>query len=79
MDNLAHYGRPSAIVEDVVVKEDLRGTGIGKEMMLFAMQTSRQEGRDKLMLSSNIKRERTHKFYDDLEFERRRLAQRETL
>ena len=31
MDNLAHRGEPSSIVEDVVVKKNLQGKGIGKE------------------------------------------------
>lgn len=37
MDNLVHMGAPSGIVEDVVVRSDFRGQGIGKKMMLFAL------------------------------------------
>src|SRR5690554_3908322 len=37
MDNLAHMGAPSGIVEDVVVKEKYQGQGIGKQMMRFAL------------------------------------------
>jgi GNAT superfamily N-acetyltransferase len=70
MDNLAHAGIPSAIVEDVVINEKDRGKGIGKLMMQYAMETSRREGCYKLMLSSNLRRERAHKFYDNLGFER---------
>jgi len=70
MDNLAHSGKPSAIVEDVVVNENVRSTGIGRRMMQFAMEISKQQGCYKLMLSSNLSRERAHKFYDDLGFER---------
>lgn len=33
MDNLGHRGAPSAVLEDVVVAEELRGKGIGKRMM----------------------------------------------
>ena len=33
MDNLAHMGLSSAIVEDVVVHSDYRGQGVGKKMM----------------------------------------------
>jgi len=29
MDNLAHMGAPSGVVEDVVVKEEFQGRGIG--------------------------------------------------
>ena len=69
MDNLAHLGSPSGIVDDVVVKPELQGQGIGKQMMRFAMEQCKQAGCYKLMLSSNIKRERAHRFYKDLGFE----------
>ncbi len=68
MDNLAHAGKPSAIVEDVAVKMALHGSGVGKAMMLKAMEISKQFGCYKMMLSSNLKRERTHQFYKALGF-----------
>lgn len=68
MDNLAHAGKPSAIVEDVAVKKSCHGLGIGKAMMQKAMEVSRQCGCYKMMLSSNLKRERTHQFYESLGF-----------
>ena len=37
MDNLAHCGAPSGVVEDVVVNPCWQGQGIGKAMMRFAM------------------------------------------
>ena len=70
MDNLAHSGKPSAIVEDVVVDENERGGGIGKTMMQFAMEQSKRHGCYKMTLSSNLKRERAHRFYENLGFER---------
>ena len=57
MDNLAHMGTPSAVVEDVCVDEQLRGQGIGRAMMHLAMEFARQCGCYKLALSSNAKRE----------------------
>lgn len=70
MDNLGHLGTPSAIVEDVVVAAEFRGRGIGRGMMDFAMRTARTRGCYKLVLSSNLRRERAHRFYDSLGFER---------
>jgi GNAT superfamily N-acetyltransferase len=70
MDNLAHNGAPSAVVEDVVVHADYRSQGVGKQMMQFAMQQCWQAGCYKLALSSNMKRERAHKFYEELGFEK---------
>lgn len=70
MDNLAHMGAPSGVVEDVVVQKDWRGKGVGKQMMRFAMDRCRERGCYKLALSSNLKREVAHGFYDGLGFQR---------
>ena len=69
MDNLAHMGAPSGVVEDVVVHRDWRGKGVGKQMMRFAMDRCRERGCYKLALSSNLKREAAHRFYDGLGFQ----------
>lgn len=70
MDNLAHIGTPSAIVEDVVVSENYQGNGIGKIMMNFAMERCKEERCYKLVLSSNLKRTKAHAFYESLAFEK---------
>jgi GNAT superfamily N-acetyltransferase len=70
MDNLAHQGSPSGVAEDVVVSAEWQGKGIGKQMMAFAIEKCREAGCYKLALSSNLKRERAHEFYESLEFER---------
>ncbi len=70
MDNLAHRGEPSAIVEDVVIRKDLQGMGIGKAMMNFAMEKSREKGCYKMVLSSHLRRENAHKFYESLGFKK---------
>jgi GNAT superfamily N-acetyltransferase len=70
IDNLAHMGAPSGVVEDVVVHRDWRGKGVGKQMMQFAMNRCRERGCYKLALSSNLKREAAHRFYDGLGFQR---------
>jgi GNAT superfamily N-acetyltransferase len=70
MDNLAHMGAPSAIVEDVVVHKDYRGKGVGKQMMYFALNDSKKAGCYKMVLSSNMQRERAHHFYESLGYEK---------
>jgi ribosomal protein S18 acetylase RimI-like enzyme len=70
MDNLAHMGIPSGIVEDVVVHSSRQGQGIGKQMMLAAMEQCRNAGCYKLVLSSNLERERAHQFYETLGFKK---------
>jgi GNAT superfamily N-acetyltransferase len=70
MDNLGHLGAPSAIIEDIAVDPVLQGQGIGKEMIRHAIQLATDNGCYKAVLSSNLKRERAHSFYESLEFER---------
>lgn len=70
MDNLGHRGAPSAMVEDVAVDPGVQGQGIGKAMMRHAMALAAATGCYKLALSSNLKRDKAHAFYDSLDFER---------
>jgi ribosomal protein S18 acetylase RimI-like enzyme len=70
MDNLAHQGTPSGVVEDVAVLTELQGKGIGKMMMEFAMEKCQEAGCYKLVLSSNVKRKEAHAFYESLGFEK---------
>ena len=68
MDNLAHRGAPSGLVEDVAVLPDRQGKGVGKAMMRFAIERCREAGCYKMALSSNLKREPAHAFYEALGF-----------
>jgi len=68
MDNLAHGGAPEGVVENVVVAEGRRGRGIGRAMLRFAMDRCAGAGCYKLVLSSNVRREDAHRFYQDLGF-----------
>ena len=70
MDNLAHLGAPSGVVEDVVVRSDRQGRGIGRRMMQFARERCRERGCYKMTLSSSLRREAAHRFYETLGFER---------
>jgi GNAT superfamily N-acetyltransferase len=70
MDNLAHLGAPSGVVEDVAVRGDRQGRGIGRRMMQFARECCRERGCYKMNLSSSLRRESAHRFYEALGFER---------
>ncbi|MGE5381510.1 MAG: N-acetyltransferase family protein [Methylocystaceae bacterium] len=70
MDNLAHLGALSAVVEDVAVGPEWQGQGIGKFMMGFAFDICRQQGCYKMTLSSNMKRKTAHAFYERLGFKK---------
>lgn len=70
VDKLAKRGVPSGVVEDVAVLPTHQGRGIGRAMMQHARNQCRSAGCYKLTLSSNLKRESAHRFYDSLGFER---------
>ncbi len=70
MDNLGHLGAPSAVIEDVCVDPVRQGQGVGKAMMRHALRLAGEHGCYKAMLSSNLKRERAHAFYESLGFKR---------
>lgn len=70
MDNLGHMGTPSAVIEDVAVDPMRQGHGIGTVMMEHAIDIATRKGCYKAVLSSNLKRDRAHAFYEALGFER---------
>lgn len=70
MDNLAHMGRPSGLVEDVVVEKEMRSQGIGKKMMEYALKICKESNCYKMCLSSSLIRERAHSFYEKIGFEK---------
>jgi len=74
MDNLAHTGTPSAVIEDVAVDPKYQRRGVGKFMMNFVINQCKEAGCYKLALSSNIKRINTHKFYDSLGFKQHGIS-----
>ncbi|MES2425162.1 MAG: GNAT family N-acetyltransferase [Pseudomonadota bacterium] len=74
MPNLGHMGTPSGVVEDVVVAPSHQSRGIGRRMMAFAQRVCAEKGCYKMALSSNLKRERAHQFYESLGFTQHGLS-----
>ncbi|MCJ2132653.1 GNAT family N-acetyltransferase [Methylobacterium sp. J-026] len=70
LDNIAHWGMPSALVESVVVASGHRGGGLGRAMMHEAFRLAQARGCYKLALSSNVDAKPAHAFYEGLGFER---------
>ena len=68
MDNLAHMGSKSGLIEHVVVSQPLQGQGIGKQMMKFAIEICKEKSCYKACLSSNLKRKDAHRFYENIGF-----------
>lgn len=70
MENLGHMGMPSGIIEDAAVDPACQGAGVGGAMMGYAIELCGKKGCYKVALSSNLKRESAHAFYESLGFER---------
>lgn len=74
VQDLSHNMPRVAILSNVVVDADLRGQGVGHAMIEFALDVARSAGCDKMMLTSNLKREAAHRFYLDLGFKQHGLS-----
>ena len=59
--------RKSGVIEDVVVKENQRGKGIGKLLVKNLIEKAKQNNCDKIILSSS---EKNLKFYEKLGFKK---------
>ncbi|ODT22487.1 MAG: GNAT family N-acetyltransferase [Kaistia sp. SCN 65-12] len=70
IDNLAHWGMASALVENVVVANGHQGEGIGRAMIQAAFRLAEAKGAYKVALSSNVRSSRAHAFYESLGFEK---------
>ena len=66
--NLSHHGLPWAIVENVIVVEDMRRKGIARELMQYMIDFARRSGCYKIGLSSNKERLVAHLMYESLGF-----------
>ena len=70
IQQLSHQGAKSIVIEDIVVKTDMQGEGIGKRIMQFAVEEAKSLGCYKMILSSGNARKQAHKFYKGLGFKR---------
>ena len=74
MDNLGHKGAKLAVAESMIISQDYRGRGIGSELMHYVREKANEENCYKLMLSSNKKRVKAHKFYERLGFQQHGIS-----
>jgi GNAT superfamily N-acetyltransferase len=61
--NLTRSASPYAVIENVVVEETLRGTGLGKQIMAATLQAAWDAGCYKAMLQTGSRTPATHAFY----------------
>ena len=64
LPNINHKAQPYCILENMVVDQDLRGSGVGHALVERAVELAREKGCYKLSLTSNLKRAEAHRFYE---------------
>jgi GNAT superfamily N-acetyltransferase len=66
--SISFLGGKRATVESVRVDKKYRGQGIGKELMLWAINRAREENCFAVQLTTNAERKDAHRFYERLGF-----------
>ena len=68
--HLMRRGRDVAQIESVRIARELRGQGLGAELMRFAVERARERGCSRVQLTSDKSRADAHRFYERLGFTR---------
>lgn len=68
---MLHHADKVATIEELVVRENLRGQGIGNQLLNRSIEIAREKGCDTIELTSNLWREAAHRFYLRNGFEKR--------
>ncbi|MEA4924079.1 MAG: GNAT family N-acetyltransferase [Syntrophomonadaceae bacterium] len=74
IDNLGHLGARLAVAENLIISQEYRGQGIGRQLIQFIMARAQAENCYKLVLSSDKKRTSAHRFYEQLGFEQHGIS-----
>jgi len=65
---MPNFGMKRGMLENVHIRADQRGSGLGTEMMLWAIERCREAGCGLVQLTSNKLRLDAHRFYGKLGF-----------
>ncbi|WP_406107870.1 GNAT family N-acetyltransferase [Micromonospora globbae] len=65
---LGRHGAERALIESVRVRSDLRGQGLGRRMMTWAIDQARERGCGLVQLTTDKSRHDAHRFYTSLGF-----------
>ena len=76
---LSRTGSTRAIIEAVRVHADDRGSGLGTELIRWAVERARELGADLVQLTSDATRTDAHRFYERLGFAPSHLGFKMTL
>lgn len=68
LQGLGRKGATRAQIESVRVHSSMRGTGLGTELVKWAIETARDRGAFLVQLTSDASRAEAHRFYERLGF-----------
>ena len=71
---LTGRGSSAMIIEAVQTRSELRGQGIGANMINFCIAEAKRRGARLVQLTSNAKRKDAHRFYERLGFQQSHLG-----
>jgi ribosomal protein S18 acetylase RimI-like enzyme len=77
--SISFQGGKRATVESVRVDASFRGQGIGRELMLFAIDRAKAENCVSMQLTTNADRTDAHRFYENLGFQKSHLGMKLSL
>lgn len=64
IQNLLHHAGKVAEIQELFVDPATRGKGIGEKLVDYVRVIAKRQGCNSFETTSNMKRERTHKFYE---------------
>ena len=65
---LSRLGATRALIEAVRVRSDQRGSGLGGQLIAWAIDTARERGAAMIQLTTDASRKDAHRFYERLGF-----------
>ncbi len=65
IQKLLHHAGKVAEIQELFVDSAMRGHGVGEKMIKYVKRIAQEENCDSLETTSNIKRKRSHKFYQN--------------
>jgi GNAT superfamily N-acetyltransferase len=68
LSGLPRFGMKRGVLENVHIRADQRGTGLGTQMVQWAIERCREAGCGMVQLTSNKARKDAHRFYTKLGF-----------
>ena len=67
-ENLIRFPQKKAIIDSVIISEDVRGIGVGTQLLNYLIDFAKKEEVQKVQLISSYKRHQAYSFYRNLGF-----------